>query len=221
MTKEKPILFSTEMVQAILEGRKTQTRRVIKPQPEWKDRKGLCSQGWSWSDKNTKLSSYPEADSFSEAISLCCPYGNVGDILWVRETWQETTWMTKEDENYGFIYRASENGKDWEDNTEDWKWKPSIFMPKEACRIKLRIVNVRVERLQDISEEDAIKEGVESFYSENLGKKLFKEYGYKNSYTGFPDISFKSLWDSINYDKFPWHKNPWIWVLEFERLGSC
>ena len=167
----KPILFSTPMVQAILRGEKTQTRREVK---YWKK------------ITNPKI---------------------VGDILWVRETWQHTKALNLHisDENHGYVYKA--DGEPWEDY-ENWKWKPSIFMPKDACRIFLKITKIRIERLEDITKEDAIAEGIEKW--ENC-----------NSTGGVhPAIaSFRSLWTSINgFDNL--NSNPWVFVYDFERTNT-
>lgn len=194
--KEKPILFSTPMVYAILDGRKTMTRRVVKPQPQ------KVLENTIWFDGNS-----------GKWKPWVTPYGRIGDILWVRETWQETTWMSKDDENYGYIYKASENGKDWEENTENWKWKPSIFMPREACRIKLRITDIRIERLNRISEKDAKAEGVEPL--ENGYKQYIKTR--LDKVTGYASYSFMTLWESINGNG-SWEKNPYVWVIVFERV---
>jgi len=145
--KEHPILFSTPMVQAILDGRKTMTRRVVKPQPIV-----VCGRDGKAFQSEYCLDGFQKRETENgRNICVPCPYGKIGDVLWVRETWQETTWMHKDDEFYGYIYKASENGKAWAENTEDWKWKPSIFMPKAACRIKLRITGIRVEQLNEIN----------------------------------------------------------------------
>lgn len=174
----KPILFSTPMVQAILEGRKTQTRRVIKPQPEeWKQ---------LFSTDDTKFPIRKKAQGFELIKSKY----NKGDILWVRETFAEIT----NGHNETFIeYKA--NG-----NTGDWKWKPSIYMPKKAARIFLEVTNVRAERLQDITGEDSVNEGVPN-----------------GPYAINPVTNFKKLWDSINSKRHPWESNPWVWVYDFER----
>jgi hypothetical protein len=196
----KPILFSTPMVQAILDGRKTQTRRVIKPQPL--DVVTYAVQR-VW---------YPEV--------IKCSY-EVGDVLWVRETFQITDFLHPTDENYGYIYKASSNGTEWETNSKDWKWKPSIFMPKEACRLFLQVKNIRVELLQEITEEDAIAEGIKP--SEDFAGLYFlygstKNYGRitRTDYVD-PIKSFHSLWLSIN-GPTSWVKNPWVWVIEFEKI---
>ena len=190
MTKERPILFSTPIVEAILDGRKTQTRRT----------RGATFQ------------------NFEEFARIKCPYGKPGDRLWVRETWQITNFLHPSDENYGYIYKASENGKDWQENTEEWKWKPSIHMPKAAARIWLEITETRLERLQDISEEDAIAEGIEPVADgyKNYMPKLFSasQFCWPTAYH-----SFQSLWESINGSE-SWDLNPWLWVIKFKVLST-
>ncbi len=210
----KPILFNTEMVQAILDGRKTQTRRIIKSRHEsgrfaiCKNIDGqveqICSLGW---------------DEENVEKDIICPYGHPGDALWVRETWQITDFLHPEDENYGYIYKASENGRAWENNDDEWKWKPSIHMPKEACRLFLKIKDIRLERLQDISEEDAIAEGVEKIADYgNTGYKLYTEPD-----AAYSDIdavySFESLWQSLNGPD-SWEANPWVWVISFKCIDK-
>ncbi len=193
---EKPILFSAAMVLAILEGRKTQTRRVIMPQIEWDE-----------AIYQRRKSGTIDQFTFSEFIQRCF-YGEVGDRLWVRETWK-----CEELEPYGEdgvrfradgVFRGIENSREasqkWADaNREGGKWRPSIFMPRWASRITLEVVNVRVERVQEISEEDAMAEGVTS-----PGAKLH----------------FRKLWDEINDKRgFGWDANPWVWVVEFTPIG--
>lgn len=183
-----PILFSTPMVQAILDGRKTQTRRVIKPHL-------------------TDVASF-----------IKCPYGKPGDVLWVRETWQETTSLHPSDQNYGYIYKASDNGREWENNSENWKWKPSLFMPKQACRIFLKIKDVRVERLQDIDKQSAINEGVQIIFDAETHVPVYKKYNLKETLgTINPILSFYILWETIN-GKGSVELNPWVWVIEFEQI---
>lgn len=201
--KQTPILFSTLMVQAILEGRKTQTRRVVKSQPIV----GL--------EKVTEDVFFDQHTSGIKPKVFKCPYGQVGDVLWVRETWQ-----TSFNENKGKwypIYRA--DGGVWFDDDGPLKWKPSIHMQKKYARIWLRIKNVRVERLQDISEEDAIAEGVDNWTWKNMATpQNWMDYTDPTS----PPLcsaydSFCSLWDSINGEE-SWNSNPWVWVIEFERI---
>ena len=192
----KPILFSTEMVQAILAGRKTQTRRVI------------------------KIKSTPFSENFTEAewknhlnrAGAKLLYGGFkkGDILWVRETYGTTA--------IGNMYKASVCSPDVDKPLSGWK--PSIFMPKEAARIFLKVTNVRVEKLQDISENDAIAEGVDMLgETKQYNWKYYKNYNKSQDYTFMSPIdSFESLWQSINAKKHPWESNPWVWVYEFERI---
>lgn len=198
----KPILFSTQMVQAILEGRKTQTRRVLKPQPLVHNeviKMPIPVDEYSKVLKQYVKKGYTEIYTkgvLQGMIAPKCPFGEVGDTIWVRETWQ--TWAL------GWIYKAS-YGADLPQNV---KWKPSIFMPKEACRIFLKITNIRVERLQDISESDAECEGAKKMPLENLGG------AFPNHKSGF-----ESLWQSIN-GKESWDSNPYVWVIEFETIKN-
>jgi hypothetical protein len=179
----RPILFSTPMVQAILDGRKTQTRRVIKRQPPISVT-DIINIAINW------IAAYPNRKAIRPFIySTKCPYGQVGDVLWVRETWQKI-------EGDRFIYKA---------DPIIWggKWKPSIFMPKEACRILLKVVSIKVERLQDISTNDALAEGVD------MDKSPCIE----------PINAYGMLWNQIN-GKDSWSKNPWLWVIEFKKISS-
>lgn len=189
--KERPILFSTPMVQAILEGRKTQTRRVVKQKhlPFVENLLGGFLNG-KWNQRPL-------------------PYGKKGDHLWVRET------FTKIEPNI-LLYRADEMFDGMEAGDFGWSWKPSIFMPRAASRITLEVTNVRVERLQDISEADAVAEGIEK-----LGNILL--WTYKN-YSDAPKNrqlsaveSYQTLWESIN-GAGSWNLNPWVWVVEFRRI---
>jgi len=183
---ERPILFSTPMVRAILSGEKLQTRRILKRQPHISGADIICKiRPIIYSTKH--------------------PYGEIGDILWVRETWQDL--------GFGiWIYKA-------DDPKFGGKWKPSIFMPKYASRIKLEITNIRAERLQDISYEDAVKEGIES--SNEFGGNEGYLHQYKNYQGKDFDCdsigSFLSLWESINGEG-SWYDNPWVWVIEFKKL---
>jgi hypothetical protein len=217
--KEHPILFSTKMIQAILEGKKNQTRRVIKS-PRNKEVYGFRINMNMDGSCKYPVAINEEERSLEGTINMKCPYGKIDDILWVRETWQHTKCLnlSPDDENYGYIYRASENGREFENNMEEWIWKPSIFMPKEACRIKLKIKNIRVERLQDISEDDSINEGIqkhEDAYRTNFRQPEAKSY--LDGYTWTAQESYKTLWDKIN-GIGSWNKNPWVWVINFEKI---
>lgn len=174
----RPILFSGEMVRAILEGRKTQTRRIVKMPPQRFYKQGEKFEGESGREYK--------------------PYANVGDVFWVRETWQKV--------NDRYIFKA-------DSIADNFKWKPSIFMPREAARIFLKVTNIRVQRLQDISEEDAVKEGIE--YSNEFGYKLYTKQDFFSKHLSASD-SFMSLWEKIN-GKGSWGVNPFVWVIEFEK----
>ena len=191
MTKEKPILFSTEMVRAILDGRKTQTRRTIKEyipaKIEWITPHDL---------DNNKFGFYTENED-----SIVCKYGKIGDRLWVKETYAVYG------ENSIIPYEYKANFKETIDKF--WKWKPSIFMPRKASRITLEIINIRVERLNDISEQDAIAEGVTINNLKFIGLDESK----------INRIAYKLLWESIN-GQGSWEQNPWVWVIEFKRVES-
>jgi hypothetical protein len=201
--KQRPILFNTEMVQAILAGRKTQTRRVVKPQPE------LTESGFKWKGFYYGTGSSDERTNRNFAHAAC-PHGKVGDVLWVRETLEQSV-------TGGALYRAG--GKvgeslaeneflNWDDFSTTQKVIPSIHMPKDAARIWLRIKDVRVERLQDISGSDCGSEGMQV-----TGLTLSSIEVHWDELKR----QFKSLWQSINGEK-SWSENPFVWVIEFERI---
>lgn len=203
--KERPILFSGDMVRALMDGRKTQTRRVVKlPRKD-----GVGDNRYVFTDSEGK-------DRFID-----CPYGEPGDRLWVRETWADVDYESREDgmvcTRTATIYRADGVGLG-EFGPDEIKWRPSIFMPRLASRITLEITGVRVQRLQDISEEDAIAEGIH--YDEAM-----KGYQVGDGMSGIfyhgrnPRISYRDLWDSIN-GELSWELNPWVWVVEFRRVGA-
>lgn len=195
--KIKPILFSTPMVQSILDERKTQTRRIVKPQP---DEDGISKHIHSkkWHDTSARVYK---------------PIAQIGDIFWVRETYALIPYEHSQ-KYHGYCYKADWVNSDLTCPTS--KWKPSIFMPKEACRIFLKVTDVRVERLQDISEEDAISEGVEKH--SDYGSTGYIHYGEPDAaYTDIDAVwSFETLWESIN-GSGSWDANPWVWVYELER----
>lgn len=200
--KEKPILFNSEMVQAILEGRKTQTRRVIKPQP-YKH----CSDPYY-----NPASFEPDRGwYFKGGGKYKCPFGVPGDQLWVRES---LFWRVYN----GWLYKADEKGIPDPKGADQIGWNNSehgisgdivvsLFMPKWVSRIQLKVKNIRVERVQDISESDARDEGV----------KPNNAYTDKNFI--MPTKAFENLWNSINKKRgFGWAANPFVWVVEFEVM---
>lgn len=218
-TKERPILFSTPMVQAILEGRKTQTRRIVKPQPE------VCTNlpGRAWYQRNKQER---WCDFTHEGFLNKCPYGQVGDVLWVRETWfrgfiSENGETPIEGESVRYWYKADSDWADheWDHPTKEGPqtapaWKPSIHMPRKACRIRLRITDVRVERLQAISEDDSEAEGVEAYDTHSYipGEAVMQieaSFSAKQVY--------ETLWSKINGPE-SWASNPFVWVINFQRI---
>lgn len=203
LSMAKPILFNIEMVQAILEGRKTQTRLAIKPQPVM-DETGM----WDWKDCQWMDGGlgFPES-----GIDDHAPY-QPGDILWVRETFTKYFCSECEGDLQGECF-ANEDQKgdghcwiykaDGVTLTGDGKWSPAVHMPRDAARLFLRVTDVRVEQVQDITDDDAIAEGVGS---EAMGQ-------------GFGKYYYSSVWDDAYAKKgYEWHKNPWCWRICFERI---
>jgi hypothetical protein len=211
--KFHPILFSTPMVQALLDGRKTQTRRIVKLQPDSSQKVGI-SKGVTL-DGTFLLQLVYSNDDFS-GIDFIFPKYKAGDVLWVRETFGELISFDQ------YCYKADSINP--EVDKPYFGWKPSIFMPKPACRIFLKIKSIRVERLQEISESDAIAEGIIEILPQMYPQyREWKNYlnpdnphGYKSDYNN-PINSFKSLWQSIN-GKDSWNVNPFVWVYEFEQI---
>lgn len=206
-----PLLFSTLMVQAL--PRKTQTRRIIKPQPTLNDKK---NDTWNYSFKKHSGINVPSSDFNDPFVGIIeeCPYGKSGDVLWVRECFRA---IEQEGGGYRYEYKATETI----DLTRDWK--PSIHMPKEACRHFLQIKNIRAERLQDITEADAIAEGVATKEFGTLDFKVKYLYEcYTNMEFGFCETarsSYFTLWNLIN-GKDAAKQNPWVWVIEFEQIAK-
>lgn len=203
----KPILFNTEMVRAILDGRKSCTRRIVKPQQFIGMLPDKCKNGAPEEFlKEKKLMFKPYCDMTDiELINTAYKASyQPGDILYVRETWSEGY------EEGTYIYRASDKLADLPTFKESSKliYHPSIHMPKEAARIWLKVTGVRVERLQEITSEQISREGVEVEYPHVLN-------GEEKRY------AFSTLWNSTikksDIDTYGWDANPWVWVIEFER----
>lgn len=190
--KERPILFNAPMVRAVLDGSKTQTRRILSPQPAGEIQRHVCGLPIN-----------------SGGNLLICKHGQPGDRLYVRETWQHSNFpLGPYDADCDVFYRADymgdPHGPDGELSPEGKyrTWRPSIHMPKIASRILLKIVSVRVERLQDISDADAMAEGV------NPAKCVHDYYD-----------GYAKLWAEIN-GAGSWEANPWVWVVEFKRVTA-
>lgn len=208
--KERPILFSAPMVRAILDGTKTQTRRVVKPQPTYD---GKFAGGWKVVGKHGH-----EAATCGPLVSGLCPYGHPDDRLWVRETWayhvqamgsatdRDGPWVYAADGNFALQSRLCD------------RWRPSIHMPRVVSRITLEVTGVRVERLQDISEADAAAEGIERSYDQWRDYLTDQAVNYPSSAT--PIDSYRTLWEQINGPE-SWDANPFVWVVEFKRLEAA
>ena len=154
-----------------------------------------------------------------ERVKDKCPYGQAGDILWVRETWRPALSESHECVAYRADMRYS-CGKEMLQPDCNARWKPSIFMPRTAARIFLEITEIRLEKLQDISESDAIAEGITDCC---FGSEQWQIYGKKGIYSGItrePVTSYSTLWDSINGDRRPWQSNPFVWVVEFRKTST-
>lgn len=198
--KERGMIFNGEMVRAILNGRKTQTRRIIKD----------CTVGRDPISKFIQIGKkfigcYPE--DVPELIRECCPYGVPGDRIWVRETWAEAGASSPDLK----LYRANypEHVPTHYENVppaDEIRWTPSIHMPRWASRLTLEITGVRVERLRDLSEDDAKSEGITP-----PSGGVLPGWEYR--------INFRDLWMSI-YGADNWETNPWVWVIEFKVVPN-
>lgn len=196
--KTHPILFNTEMVQAILQGNKTQTRRT-------KGLNFININPSNWTIEELQ-SLWAKSNDF-DIKEIKKPY-DVGDILWVRETFA-----------FNFREGVYDHKAHYASQDHYYGWKPSIHMPKAAARLFLQITDVRIERLNDISDKDSITEGIKTDNCE--GKDCYYFYPCNDlrddSYLDSPKTSFYSLWNSINGEK-AWALNPWVWVIEFKQI---
>jgi hypothetical protein len=210
---ERPILFSAPLVRALLAGTKTQTRRLVKPQPEAMEPKleALLPEAWA-----------------SGFVDVKCPFGVVGDRLWVRERWWHHKSAELEQAGFagGTITHLDSGPTGFHENAEFdpakypkvWRCRPSIHMPRWASRLTLEITDVRVERLQSISEEDARAEGVEPF--DCIGAEQRIDDTPRCQGTHPHTVAFASLWDSLASDDSLWRSNPWAWALSFKRVEA-
>jgi len=201
--KERPILFSATMIRTLLEGRKTQTRRMLKIQPPEHvvdfcsfhnpDGEGLAHFGFD-----------PVKRELQDWYAVC-PYGQVGDRLWCKEVWGAWPAMGGGVQEDSLRYRAD---GEYQNEHNAWRWRSPRFMPRWASRITLEITDVRVERLQDISNEDARAEGVLPSYADRS-----VEAGHPYNAIAL----YRQLWDAINGEG-SWISNPWVWCVSFRKL---
>lgn len=213
--RERPILFSGPMVRAILDGRKTQTRRVMNPQPP--DDAARLGVGMYCPTVVVRGEEEPGDEVFGAWTAdgewaVRCPFGAPGDRLWVREAWKvfggdEYAYQQHQP---SVMYRAD---APWGEFSYERGWKPSIHMPRWASRLTLEVTGVRVERLQDITPHDAQAEGI-SYQSTTLLEGSWTPAGLVASY--------RRLWDSLNAARgFGWDANPYVWVVEFRRVEGA
>ncbi|PKR55443.1 hypothetical protein [Thalassospira marina] len=218
----KPILFSAPMVRAILDGRKTQTRRVIKPQP-YSDNHNNCI--WNGCNYGQGSNGNPHFDHLASPLpssktkKVNCPYGKPGDLLWVRESWQALSfgdYLPTKDHVSDVRYMATDKLAGLDKDARGWPWRPSIHMPRWASRITLEITDIRVQRLNQIAAEDARAEGVDQ-----RSKKVreFDLLGASNDvadriYLNACRWEFRDLWERINGPD-SWDANPWVWAVSF------
>jgi len=222
------------MVQAILEGRKTQTRRIIKPDPavfvggtlmpraecdrlQLRWTKGLPYKPTQRKPTKNGITVWEE-NSKERYEPIRCPFGQPDDRLLVRETWRPKGHNFPIGHAYEYRATAEQDGV-----PIDEPWRPSIHMPRDACRIMLEITDIRVERLQDISEEDAIAEGVESWTEERWKSRpthykiYHNEPGDESTYSSTAKVSFETLWQSV-YGANSWDENPFVWAITFRQI---
>jgi hypothetical protein len=225
-TKERPIIFSAPMILALLAGKKFQTRRIVKPQPIIEAGASIDGQpAWTWTIPRTESYSFwAVSKSSPKTITKYCPYGQPGDRLWVKETLIRKT--SAYQPGGGIAYAANGHyvmgGPTSIDTGEHpsgfrhiqggrWTWKrptlSSMYMPRWASRLTLEITDVRVERVQDITEADATAEGFSG--NDNVGTGI----GYSSNRE-----AFAHKWDAINGKTAPWESNPWVWAITFRVL---
>ena len=214
---ERPILFSGPMVRAILEGRKTQTRRVVKYRVFHNPPHAL-----DFHNDSRWVGACHENGRSGNGLKLC-PYGQPGDRLWVRETWAshiDEDRLPSRDCSKDIRFYQECHGDQRGKNPRIGKWRPSIHMPRWHARIELKIIAVRVERLQQISAKDIIAEGA-------VARAHDDRFGHNpvSAFDGKVYLDLRSLWaagwNSINAKRAPWASNPWVWVVEFKLLKGA
>lgn len=241
--RERPILFSAPMARAVLEGRKTQTRRAVKPQPYIDDSGNFCWNGMNFGQdfNGPHIQAIASPLPSSKTKRLHCLFGKPGDRLWVRENgWERperTPKMMREGADTWAPYYYDADGLSKYDHADFKEWgfkrRPSIHMPRWASRILLEVTAVRVERLQDISEADAQAEGARWFPDISMGHPSANPNRWSMELPTNTDqclstarYAFANLFCKVNgkgrgdnIDLSPWDANPWVWVIEFRRLA--
>lgn len=213
--KERGMIFNSEMVRAILDGRKTQTRRIVKGVPSSHDFHGWILSSFNSKDEGKACWAIGKSHFLNQPIRVRCPFGAIGDRIWVRESFRVHSRAT---DVATLVYKASVQNS-WTEQTHrvpvtacnkpvsPEKWTPSIHMPRWASRITLEITDVRVERLNSITEQDAIDEGCHGGHDSIPGYM----------YSATPHEHFHHIWESI-YGADSWQANPWVWVISFRRI---
>ncbi|MDE8557004.1 hypothetical protein [Pantoea vagans] len=237
--RERPIIFNADMVRAVLDGRKTQTRRIVNGVPSSHDFHGWVLSSTSAKDEGKACWAIGKSPLLNKPIRVRCPFGEVGDRLWVRESFYEHgRWQgggyDPEDSYFvsdkKVLYPADGIQRPAERKREDfWRSRPSIHMPRWASRITLEITGVRVERIQDINHDDSYAEGIHTeVWDQTVVAKNYRETDAffqfwsedMDHYVEMDELycqSFGSLWQSI-YGDDSWQANPWVWVIEFKRV---
>lgn len=216
--KERGIIFGAPMIRALLAGTKTQTRRSVKvPRSPWPWEPEIMTCDWLKNADGTPASfpPYPELVNSRSGKSITCPYGAPGDRLWVRETFAAN--IPGCEEQRGYTYRADHLDPRGDGPAHPIRWTPCLLMPRVASRITLEITEVRVDRLQAITEEDARAEGAKRA-SIRDGLTLTSKHG--ECLNGNHRDGLQVVWDSINAKRAPWSSNPWVWALTFKRVTT-
>ena len=218
----KSKIFNTDQVRAIQEGRMNQFMQVVKWQPQEPIR-GIYTMDdctahinehaqvrFTWQTERYAPKIFKDGGFYCDQ----CPFGKVGDVIAVRETWQLTTWEHPTSENYGYIYKATDNGEEW-GKTEEWTWHPSATMPREAARLFLRITNIRVMRVQELTEEDAKAQGYGQICE---CKNPVVPGACENCYnTGF---NYPPLLDMQENNEKIWNENSYMWIIDYAKTDK-